>query len=124
SGRGVGGEGKRLRHREDLLDAHPGGERPCVRRLDDAAIGNRIAVREPDFDERRPARLRLTQQPGGRPQVRIAGGDERYERLLAFGFQASEELVDGVHWLKMITLAPSTAARLPRRGCACRGALC
>ena len=75
------------RPRCDLLP-----ERPRVRRLNHRSVGDRVAVREPDFDQVRTFPwLRIGQQlPASRGHIRIAGGDERHERQPTGGLESSE----------------------------------
>ena len=73
------------------------GQRPRVGRLDNAAIGNGVDVRKADLDERGTTPSCFAHQFDGRLKVGIAGRDKRDEGLLAFGLQAGEKLIDGIH---------------------------
>src|SRR5262249_20220770 len=84
-------------HREDAVDLHSPVERPVVRRLDDGAVGDRVAVGEADLDERGAAAGRLFDQQPRRLEIGIAGRQERDEGFLPLALEPGEEGVDGVH---------------------------
>src|SRR5262249_13186759 len=82
---------------EDVVDAQAAVECARVGRLNDAAVGDRVAVGEADLNQGGAAPAQLVDESGGSAQVRIAGGHERHERLAAFGAELAKQRVDGFH---------------------------
>jgi hypothetical protein len=75
--------------------------RARVRRLNHRPIGDRVAVGNADFAQRRAAAVELADHVGGEVEVRITRRNERHERLAAGLAEVGEESVEARHCISV-----------------------